>query len=42
MRAAEPGKPFMGFTDVADLAVAVSDLFSKPAEEVNGARVDLT
>jgi NAD(P)-dependent dehydrogenase (short-subunit alcohol dehydrogenase family) len=42
MRAAEPGKPFMGFTDVADLAVAMSDLFGKPAEEVNGARVDLT
>ncbi|MBO3745689.1 SDR family NAD(P)-dependent oxidoreductase [Streptosporangiaceae bacterium NEAU-GS5] len=42
MRAAQPDKGFKGFTHVNDLAVAMSDLFNLPAEEVNGTRVDLT
>ncbi|GIH25625.1 oxidoreductase [Acrocarpospora phusangensis] len=42
MRAASPGKEFPGFTDVADLAAAISGLWDRPAAEVNGSRVDLT
>ncbi|GII75927.1 oxidoreductase [Sphaerisporangium rufum] len=42
MRAAAPERRFPGFTDVADLATAVAGLWDRPAEEVNGARLDLT
>ncbi|GAA0415625.1 oxidoreductase [Acrocarpospora corrugata] len=42
MRAADPGRAFKGFTDVADLATALTDLWSRPAAEVNGRRIDLT
>ncbi|GAA1005614.1 oxidoreductase [Acrocarpospora pleiomorpha] len=43
MRAvAAPGREFKGFTDVADLAIALSDLWDTPAGEVNGRRIDLT
>ncbi|WP_214416375.1 SDR family NAD(P)-dependent oxidoreductase [Sphaerisporangium fuscum] len=42
MRAASPEKKFPGFTDVKDLAEAVAALWDRPAEEVNGIRLDLT
>ncbi|NUR93464.1 MAG: SDR family NAD(P)-dependent oxidoreductase [Nonomuraea sp.] len=42
MRAAKPEARFAGFTDVADLAEAVGELFELPASEVNGVRRDLT
>ncbi|GAA0983479.1 SDR family oxidoreductase [Acrocarpospora macrocephala] len=42
MRAAAPGKEFKGFTDVADLAAALTGLWDTPAAEVNGRRIDLT
>ncbi|MGD8193743.1 SDR family NAD(P)-dependent oxidoreductase [Herbiconiux sp. P18] len=41
MRAADPEKPFDGFTDVADLAAAVVGLWNAPAAELNGARIVL-
>ncbi|WP_214109338.1 SDR family NAD(P)-dependent oxidoreductase [Acrocarpospora catenulata] len=42
MRTADPGRTFKGFTDVADLAAAISGLWDRPADEVNGQRFDLT
>ncbi|AUI52355.1 SDR family NAD(P)-dependent oxidoreductase [Arthrobacter crystallopoietes] len=41
MRAGNPEKPFTGFTDVADLATAVKNLFGRPAAEINGRRIPL-
>lgn len=41
MRAGNPEKPFTGFTDVADLATAVKNLFGTPAAEINGRRIPL-
>jgi hypothetical protein len=42
MRAQRPDAKFPGFTDVADLAEAVADLWTRPTEEVNGQRQWLT
>jgi NAD(P)-dependent dehydrogenase (short-subunit alcohol dehydrogenase family) len=42
MRAASPDRKFPGFTDVNDLAEAVAGLWDRPAEEINGMRLDLT
>ncbi|RCG28191.1 SDR family NAD(P)-dependent oxidoreductase [Sphaerisporangium album] len=42
MRAAAPERAFPGFTDVKDLAEAVAGLWDRPAEDVNGTRLDLT
>ena len=42
MRAERPNAKFAGFTDVDELAEAVVDVWSKPAEEVNGCRLWLT
>ncbi|WP_283133866.1 SDR family NAD(P)-dependent oxidoreductase [Rhizohabitans arisaemae] len=42
MRAAKPDAKFEGFTDVRDLADAVAGLWDRPAEEINGRRLDLT
>ena len=39
MREAEPDKAFSGFTDVADLADTIHDLWLKPASDLNGVRV---
>jgi 3-oxoacyl-[acyl-carrier protein] reductase len=41
MRRAEPEKSFDGYTDVAELADAVKNLFSRPADELNGRRIPL-
>ena len=40
-RAADPGNPFPGYTDVAELAAAVVRLFGGDAAALNGARVPL-
>ena len=42
MRAAKPDKVFNGYTDVADLAEAIADLWEKPATELNGVREWMT
>lgn len=42
MRADRPNARFAGFTDVKDLAGAIVDTWTKPAEEVNGKRLWLT
>lgn len=42
MRADRPDARFAGFTDVKDLAGAIVDTWTKPAEEVNGTRLWLT
>jgi NAD(P)-dependent dehydrogenase (short-subunit alcohol dehydrogenase family) len=42
MRAERPHVRFAGFTDVKDLAEAITGTWSKPAEEVNGNRLWLT
>ncbi|MGR6921815.1 SDR family NAD(P)-dependent oxidoreductase [[Actinomadura] parvosata] len=42
MRAAEPQRRFPGFTDVNDLAAAIGGLYDRPAEQINGTRLDLT
>jgi NAD(P)-dependent dehydrogenase (short-subunit alcohol dehydrogenase family) len=42
MRAQRPNAKFAGFTDVADLADAIADLWNRPAAEVNGTRQWLT
>jgi 3-oxoacyl-[acyl-carrier protein] reductase len=41
MRRAEPDKTFEGFTDVAQLAEAVKNLFGTPAADLNGRRIPL-
>jgi 3-oxoacyl-[acyl-carrier protein] reductase len=41
MRRAEPEKAFDGFTDVAQLAEAVKNLFGTPAADLNGHRIPL-
>lgn len=41
MRAASPERTFPGFTDVADLGQTVVGLFSTPAAQLNGARIEL-
>jgi NAD(P)-dependent dehydrogenase (short-subunit alcohol dehydrogenase family) len=38
MREAEPGRSFNGYTDVGTLALAVRDLFTADAAELNGSR----
>ncbi|MFI9645653.1 SDR family NAD(P)-dependent oxidoreductase [Streptomyces sp. NPDC052040] len=42
MRADRPNAKFAGFTDVKDLAEAITDVWSKSAAEVNGKRLWLT
>jgi NAD(P)-dependent dehydrogenase (short-subunit alcohol dehydrogenase family) len=42
MRAERPNAKFAGFTDVKDLAEAITDVWSKSAAEVNGKRLWLT
>lgn len=42
MRAADPDNRYQRFTDVTDLAEAVSALWDRDAAEVNGRRIDLT
>ncbi|WP_031510355.1 SDR family NAD(P)-dependent oxidoreductase [Streptomyces megasporus] len=42
MRAERPNAKFAGFTDVRELAEAITDVWDKPAEEVNGHRLWLT
>ncbi len=42
LRAERPNARFAGFTDVRDLADAACQLWSRPAEEVNGTRLWLT
>ena len=42
MREAKPDAGFKGYTDVADLADAIADLWDKPADEINGVRVWMT
>jgi NADP-dependent 3-hydroxy acid dehydrogenase YdfG len=42
MRAAKPDAAFTGYTDVADLADTIADLWEKPADEINGERLWLT
>jgi NADP-dependent 3-hydroxy acid dehydrogenase YdfG len=42
MRAAKPDAKFTGYTDVADLADAITGLWDKPADDVNAQRVWLT
>ncbi len=39
MRAAHPGKPFHGFTDVADLGTRLASLWDVAAADLNGKRV---
>ena len=39
MREAEPGEAFSGFTEVADLADTIHDLWLKPASDLNGLRL---
>jgi NADP-dependent 3-hydroxy acid dehydrogenase YdfG len=41
LRAAQPGATFPGYTDVADLAERIVDLWDEEAAQVNGARVVL-
>jgi NADP-dependent 3-hydroxy acid dehydrogenase YdfG len=42
MRAAKPEATFTGYTDVADLADTIADLWDKPAADVNGVREWMT
>ncbi|WP_338785245.1 SDR family oxidoreductase [Streptomyces sp. DG1A-41] len=42
MRAERPNAKFAGFTDVKDLAQAITEVWEKPAAEVNGKRLWLT
>jgi NAD(P)-dependent dehydrogenase (short-subunit alcohol dehydrogenase family) len=42
MRAARPEARFAGYTDVHTLAEAIGDLYDRPADEINGTRLDLT
>ncbi len=42
MRAQKPDAKFSGFTDVRDLAESITDLWGRPAQEVNGNRLWLT
>lgn len=42
MRAERPNAKFAGFTDVKELADAIADVWSRPAQEVNGQRLWLT
>ncbi|MEY9966569.1 NAD(P)-dependent dehydrogenase (short-subunit alcohol dehydrogenase family) [Streptacidiphilus sp. MAP12-16] len=42
MRAAKPNAKFAGFTDVADLAEAIADLWNRPAADLNGQHLWLT
>ena len=42
MRAERPNAKFAGFTDAAELAEAITGLWEKSAEEVNGKRLWLT
>lgn len=42
MREAKPDKVFKGYTDVADLADTIADLWDKPAADVNGVREWMT
>ena len=42
MRADRPNAKFAGFTDVKDLAEAITEVWEKPAAEVNGKRLWLT
>jgi NAD(P)-dependent dehydrogenase (short-subunit alcohol dehydrogenase family) len=42
LRAERPGAKFAGFTDVKDLSDSICQLWSRPAEEVNGTRLWLT
>jgi NAD(P)-dependent dehydrogenase (short-subunit alcohol dehydrogenase family) len=39
MREAEPDAAFDGFTDVADLADTIHDLWLRPAPDLNGKRI---
>jgi NAD(P)-dependent dehydrogenase (short-subunit alcohol dehydrogenase family) len=41
MRGANPERSFPGFTDVATLGDAVAGLWDRPADEINGKRLDL-
>jgi NADP-dependent 3-hydroxy acid dehydrogenase YdfG len=42
MRAAKPQSTFAGYTDIEDLASAITSLWDKPAADVNGERLWLT
>jgi NAD(P)-dependent dehydrogenase (short-subunit alcohol dehydrogenase family) len=42
MRSAKPDSAFKGYTDVADLADTIADLWEKPADDINGVRLWLT
>jgi NAD(P)-dependent dehydrogenase (short-subunit alcohol dehydrogenase family) len=42
MRAAKPNAAFAGFTDVADLADTITDLWNRPAADLNGQHLWLT
>ncbi|MEU4847924.1 SDR family NAD(P)-dependent oxidoreductase [Streptomyces gilvosporeus] len=42
MRAERPNAKFAGFTDVTELAEAITEVWSRPAQEVNGQRLWLT
>jgi NADP-dependent 3-hydroxy acid dehydrogenase YdfG len=42
MRDARPDRAFKGYTDVADLATEIVELWDRPADEVNGERLWLT
>ncbi|MBO2451052.1 SDR family NAD(P)-dependent oxidoreductase [Actinomadura barringtoniae] len=42
MRAEHPDKAYPGFTHVDDLAEAIADLWNRPAQELNGTRLDLS
>ncbi len=42
MREAKPNAKFAGFTDVADLAETVADLWNRPAPDLNGQHLWLT
>ncbi|MDH2424664.1 SDR family NAD(P)-dependent oxidoreductase [Sphaerisporangium sp. TRM90804] len=42
MREAAPDRRFPGYTDVNDLAEVVAGLWDRPAEELNGTRLDLS
>jgi NAD(P)-dependent dehydrogenase (short-subunit alcohol dehydrogenase family) len=42
MRQEHPDKAFAGFTHVDDLASTIAGLWNRPAEELNGTRLDLS
>lgn len=42
LRAQKPNAKFAGFTDAGELAGAIADLWTRPADEVNGTRLWLT